>query len=658
MRFCCCLLLLAPFVVADVCLEFGEIELPPIALSNVPFSAQVSFQAAVSAAALNPNGSYTLEVKTMDQKTITTSSFGLFSSSGVQTTEKSIDVSLPAGRTEFEFVLTRPEHCAEDGVIKVSRAELRVVPAGLSILPPLATLIVAIATRHVIFALYIGVWIGCLLLYDYNPITAFARSLDTKIPGAIADTGHAVVLLFSWMLVGMVAVIGKSGGAQGLANRVIRRAKTSSAGQFSAWAMGLLVFFDDYANVLIVGNSIRPVTDRLRVSREKLAFIVDCTSAPIASIAPVSSWIGFELSLITDEFKNINLDKSAYMAFLQTIPLRFYPMFLLAFVVAVFTLQRDFGPMWKAEDKARRQDLDEAHDGNTINNELLEPKKGVELKWYNAAIPIGSVIILMFSGLLLDGYYTLKDSGADSFSFKDLFIASDSFRVLMWCGAIAIFVPVVLYAVQGIMTPKETTSIWIEGMKELMEPVLILTLAWTLGGVIKELKLSQWLIESLQDSISPTFLPTIIFLFSSLISFCTGSSWSTMTIMFPIVVPLAWSVTNKDYDGLVQSIASVLAGSVFGDHCSPISDTTVLSALATRCSVEAHVTTQIPYALTVAAVSILIGTLPVATDSAYSEWIALPLGIAFLWGLLYFIGKPISNFNIQPDETYSRTSTP
>lgn len=594
------LLLIAPFVFADVCLEFDAIKLPPIALSNVPFAAQVSFQAALSAVALNPNASYTLQVQTLDQKTIATNTFGLFSSSAVQTVEKSIDLSLPAGKTEFNFVLTRPEHCNDDGAVKISTAELRVVPAGLSLLPPLATLIVAIATRHVIFALYIGVWIGCLLLYDYNPITAFARSLDTKIPQALADTGHAVVLLFSWMLAGMVAVIGKSGGAQGLANRVIRRAKTSAAGQFSAWAMGLLVFFDDYANVLIVGNSIRPVTDRLRVSREKLAFIVDCTSAPIASIAPVSSWIGFELSLITDEFKNIKLDKSAYMAFLQTIPLRFYPIFLLAFVVAVFTLQKDFGPMWTAEDKARRQHPAEGNDGNAINNELLEPKKGVDLKWYNAAIPIGSVIVLMFSGLLLDGYYTLKDSGGDSFTFKDLFIASDSFHVLMWCGAIAILVPVVLYAVQGIMTPKETISIWIEGMKELMEPVLILTLAWTLGGVIKELELSNWLIEALQDSISPTYLPTIIFFFSSFISFCTGSSWSTMTIMFPIVVPLAWNVTNNDYDALVQNIASVLAGSVFGDHCSPISDTTVLSALATRCSVEAHVTTQIPYALSIA----------------------------------------------------------
>ncbi len=231
------------------------------------------------------------------------------------------------------------------------------MPGWVSILPPLLAIGLALLFRHVLVALFLGVWLGALLLADLSPIMSFARLLDTHLVGAMADRGHASILLFSLLLGGMLGLMTQSGGAKGLAAWASTDTRSRRRGQLTTWFLGLLVFFDDYANSLLVGASMRPVTDRLRISREKLAFIVDATAAPVASLALISSWIGVEVGYIADQFAHLGIERDAYLTFIETIPFRFYPILMLLFVFWVSFRGRDFGPMRRAEERSLVQGL-------------------------------------------------------------------------------------------------------------------------------------------------------------------------------------------------------------------------------------------------------------------------------------------------------------
>ncbi|MBN2365006.1 MAG: hypothetical protein EH225_02650, partial [Calditrichaeota bacterium] len=272
----------------------------------------------------------------------------------------------------------------------------RALPAILSILPPLLAILLALVTRQVIVALFFGIWLGVTFLYDYNPMLGFLHTLDEYIVNALGSSERISILIFSLVLGGMVGVISRSGGTQGIVKRLSTLATSPRTGQLATWAMGVLIFFDDYANTLIVGNTMRPLSDRLRISREKLSYLVDSTAAPVANVAIISTWIGYEISLINQSFNALGVTDNAYITFLKTIPYNFYPLYALFFGFLIAFLMRDFGSMYRAEMRTRRSGA-VLREGAVPISDLTETDvsgdKEIPLRWYNALIPIAVVIL-------------------------------------------------------------------------------------------------------------------------------------------------------------------------------------------------------------------------------------------------------------------------
>jgi Na+/H+ antiporter NhaC len=528
-----------------------------------------------------------------------------------------------------------------------ARGQTRVLPGWLSLLPPLIAIALALAFREVVISLLAGVWLGALYLYDWNPLTALWRTLDTYIVGAITDPGHAMILVFSFLLGGMVGIISRNGGTYGVVDKITRHAVGPIRGQLATYFMGLVIFFDDYSNTLIVGPTMRPLTDRLGISREKLAYIVDSTAAPVASIALISGWIGMEVGLIDDALTSMNLPYEPYVVFVQSIPYRFYPVLALFFVLMVILTDRDFGPMLKAELRARREGKvirDGARPASDFDAEVLTPKEGGPLRWYNAVVPILVLTIVTVLGMYFTGQSAVLSAGEADLGLSNVFGNGDSYLALIWGSFSACAVALVMTMAQRILTLAEALEAWTAGLKAMLFAFVILVLAWALGQITVDVQTAQYLIHLLTGNLDPRLLPVIVFVLCALVSFATGTSWGTMAIMMPVVVPLAVALSLEagypeatTYTILLGAVSSVLAGSVWGDHCSPISDTTILSSMATSCDHIDHVRTQMPYALLVGVVGMVVGDIP--TAYGMSPWISIVLGSAILLGILYWFGK-------------------
>jgi Na+/H+ antiporter NhaC len=445
----------------------------------------------------------------------------------------------------------------------------------------------------------------------------------------------------------MVGVFSRIGGTRGVVDQISRLATTPRRGQLATWLMGIAVFFDDYTNTLIVGNTMRPITDRLKVSREKLSYIVDSTAAPVACIAVITSWIGFEISLLGDAFTTLGIDRNPFTAFVASIQYSFYPILTLVFGLFIAASTRDFGPMLRAETRARTlgQVLDErAVPLSNIDEEVTFDAARAN-RWYNAAIPILVVVAGTFAGLVITGRSSLIESGAQEFTIMDAIRESNSFVALLWSSLSGCVVAILLGLVQRLASLTEIMNAWAAGVKSMAAALIILVLAWCIGAVCTDLHTADYLVTKVSGLLSPSFLPTIIFLIAAAISFSTGTSWGTMTILTPITVPLVVKVCELNTVGpgtqeaiLLSSISAILAGAVFGDHCSPISDTTIMSSMASGSDHIDHVRTQLPYALAVALIAVLIGYLP----SGYNlpSAISLVAGCAAMFGIVMLIGKP------------------
>ncbi len=521
-----------------------------------------------------------------------------------------------------------------------AEASVRATPAWLSLLPPILAILLALIFREVLVALFCGVWAGALVVHDYSPLKASLRSLDHYAVKAVADSDHASILLFSVMLGGMIGVITKSGGGLGLAGRVTRYAKDGLRGQLATWVLGVLIFFDDYANSLLVGSSMRPITDRLRVSREKLAFIVDATAAPVSSIAIVSSWIGFELAAIGEQLDGLGIDRDPFTTFVDTIPYRFYPLLMLCFGLFIILFRRDFGPMRKAEERARKTGL-LLREGAAPASDF-EDIEHPDPRAINALLPILGVVAIAILGMVLYGRAACIEAG-EEVTLRSAFANADSYKALLWASAGGGVIAVLSATLTGAMKANEALDAWVEGLKAMLLACVILVLAWSLGALCKELHTAQVVIAAIGDGLSPNMLSVTIFIVSALVSFATGTSWGTMAILFPLVVPLAHELAPGNEVILLGAISSILAGSVWGDHCSPISDTTIMSSMAASCDHVDHVKTQLPYALTVGVVSILFGELGTAFGW-YSPWVGLLLGAVALALIVRFVGKPIEEY--------------
>jgi len=532
--------------------------------------------------------------------------------------------------------------------------EVRVIPGWLSIVPPLIAIGLALIFKDVLISLYLGVFAGGLILFDWNPLAAFARSIDHFIMPSLADPSQAKIIIFTTLLGGMVGVISRSGGTRGIVERLTPYATTSRRGQLAAWVMGVLVFFDDYANTLIVGSTMRPITDRLRVSREKLAYIVDSTAAPVASIAPISTWIGFEVGLIGAAFAALGLDFNPFTVFIASIPFRFYPLLALVLGFTIAASGRDFGPMLHAERRA-------ADSGKLLNDgdqplaeyrsDLLEPPEGIKLRAINAVLPILTFVAVTLAGLYTSGSAALAESGetvsGGLFShWREVFAQSDSFTTLLWAALAGVVVAVALPLVQRTLTVRHTMEAMVEGFKGMLLALVVLVLAWSIGAVCGELHTADWVVSIAQGVLSPHWLPVLVFVLSAAVSFSTGTSWGTMGILIPLVIPIAHglSTTAGHHPGdsiyyvvMLGTISSVLAGSVWGDHCSPISDTTILSSTASGSDHIAHVRTQLPYALGIGVLGMLVGDIP--TAYGLPPWVSLIVGTVVIVVGVLWLGK-------------------
>ncbi|MFW2389885.1 MAG: Na+/H+ antiporter NhaC family protein, partial [Polyangiales bacterium] len=494
--------------------------------------------------------------------------------------------------------------------------------------------------RHVLVALVLGVWLGAFLISGMSFVASFARLLDTHVVNAIADRGHASILVFSLLLGGMLGLMTQSGGAKGLASLVSVDGASRRRAQVTTWFLGLLVFFDDYANSLLVGSSMRPVTDRLRISREKLAFLVDATAAPVASLALISSWIGVEVGYIADQFAHLGIERDAYLTFIETIPFRFYPILMLFFVLWVAIRGRDFGPMLKAERRA----LDEgavsrrgAQPASDFHEESVPDE--VPGRARNALIPVVVVVLVAAAGIYFDGRAKVLSSGME-LSMRAIVGEASSSAAILWGTGAGCLAALALSVGTGALSLGKSIEAWMSGMRSILFAVVILVLAWALGGVCRELDTASFLIGVVGDWLVPTWIPAAVFILAALVSFATGTSWGTMAILFPLVVPLAHQMAPGNETILLGTVSSILAGSVWGDHCSPISDTTVLSSMATSCDHMDHVRTQLPYALLVGVISLACAEFPVAAGW-YGPWVGLLVGATVMVVAFELLGRPV-----------------
>ena len=513
----------------------------------------------------------------------------------------------------------------------------------ISILPPLVAIALALAFRQVIVALVAGIWLGAFFVNGGDGMAAWTGLLDTfavYLRNALADPDHAAIILFSLMIGGMVGVVSRNGGMLGIVDRVTGWTSTPRRGQLAASGLGVAIFFDDYANSLIVGTTMRPITDRLRVSREKLAYLVDSTAAPVASLALVTTWIGMQVGLIGEAVAKIDgYDESAYSVFLHSIQYSFYPLLTIFFVFLVAWSGRDFGPMLTAERAARRDGVQapSGRRGGRLAAELdaMMPEPGTPLRSRNAVIPIAVLVFATLAGLWVTGRAA---AGADA-GLQAVIGNADSYRSLLWASLLSAIVAVVMTVSQKLLTMEEAIDAWMTGVKSVFGAMVILMLAWALSAVCGELDTATYLTGALGDTVHPGVLPTLVFILAALTAFATGTSWGTMGILMPLVVPLAWAIGGADLGAtsvIYASVASVLAGAVWGDHCSPLSDTTILSSMASGCDHIQHVRTQLPYAVVVGVVATLLGLLPAGFGLPW--WVGLATGAAVLTVALRLFG--------------------
>ena len=498
----------------------------------------------------------------------------------------------------------------------------------LGTLPVIAAVGLSVITKEVLLSIFIAVILGSFIVFLEGglPNSYFfgvENAVDLYILNAASDVDHMSVVLFSLLISGMVSVLKHTNGMGGVVHWVGRFAKTKRSAMFTTYFMGIVVFFDDYANTLVVGNTMKVITDKFNISREKLAYIVDSTAAPIACVALVSTWIGYEVQLIDEGIKSNGLQSivgNGYSSFLKSISYSFYPLITLVFIFLLIFLKRDFGKMLKVEMNHNKVDI------STNKPLVITPL-------YKGVLPILVLILVSFFGIYITG---------EGENFMHHIQTGDSYKGLIWGSTSAIVITILINFKSGL---KNIVDWVLKGFKDLFPAIIILILAWALNGVLKDLGLGIFLGSLLRDSgIGFQWLPLITFLLSSIIAFSTGSSFSTMSILFPIVISISTTYILDNSSGEIISIfycslASVLSGAVLGDHCSPISDTTILSSMATGCEHISHVQTQMPYALTVGGISALM----IILSSIFSvpSIVLFILSILLSYLIIRIVGKEI-----------------
>ena len=535
--------------------------------------------------------------------------------------------------------------------------EISVRPPNVSwtsLMPALLAVTIAIVTRRLLSALALGVVTGAVLAAADGSVTgpllaASAGSAKILLDVLTVDF-HVWIFLFTFSLIGMVNVATLSGGMAGLAEALGRLARGSRSTQMATAALGLAIFFDDYSNTVVVGSSMRPLSDRVKVSREKLAYLVDSTAAPIAGLALVSTWIGYEVSLIGDAMADLNLDGSPYALFVRTLPFRFYCLMTIGFVWLNIWLGREFGPMHDAQLRAETTGRVLRPGSRPLSGAAAPSPQGPPLA-RNALVPVLTVIFATLIGMALNGAGILAPDGLHlaklaDFDFARLMALEDNYLVQCrdggWVLALASLtgsaLAVVMGACYGRVQVLKLVRAWFSAWRILIFAFSLLILAWSIGHVNDQLGTGAFLVSSLADTLPSWLLPVLIFILAAVISFSTGSSWSTMAVLIPAAVPLAYHLGGPVL--MVVSVGAVLDGSIFGDHCSPLSDTTIMSSIAAGCDHLDHVRTQLPYAVVVGLSAAFMGYI---TATFLHPLISCAVALLAFWIILRLVGRPVDS---------------
>jgi len=513
--------------------------------------------------------------------------------------------------------------CADcEGTGQVEAAS-RYYKTIMALMPPVIAIVLALVTKEVYSSLFIGIVSAGLLVAEFKPIATLNTVLNDGFIGSLADSWNVGILIFLVLLGIIVSLINKAGGSKAFGDWAKKHIKTRVGAQLAIFALGVLIFVDDYFNCLTVGSVMRPVTDSHKISRAKLSYLIDATAAPICMIAPISSWAA-AVSGVVEGQNGLEL-------FIKAIPYNFYSLLTIVMILAISFMKFDYGPMRKHEFNAISGDIH--YDDNAVLEVEEEVDDGKKRSVWDLVFPVIILIVSCVCGMLYSGgFFT------DGVSFVDAFAGCDASVALSWGAIIALLITIVYLIARRVISFKDAMECVPNGFIAMVPPILILTFAWTLSGLTGMLGADVYvagLMENAAEGLT-NLLPAIIFLVAVGLAFSTGTSWGTFGILIPIVV----SVFSADSTILTVGISACLAGAVCGDHCSPISDTTIMSSAGAKCNHINHVSTQLPYALTVAAVSFVAYIIA----GFVQNWlivlpIAIVMMIAVLFGIKAFANK-------------------
>lgn len=486
-----------------------------------------------------------------------------------------------------------------------------------ALVPPVVAIVLALITKEVYSSLFVGIVIGGLFWSGFSFENTVLHVFQDGIVGVLTDSYNMGILVFLVILGIMVCMMNKAGGSAAFGRWASVHIKTRIGAQLATIVLGVLIFIDDYFNCLTVGSVMRPITDKHQVSRAKLAYLIDATAAPVCIIAPISSWAAAVTGFVEGE--------DGFSIFLRAIPFNYYALLTILTMVLLVVLKIDYGSMRVHEDNALRGDIYTTPDRPYADaqDDAVEEKGGV----IDLVFPILVLIGCCITGMLYSGGFF---SGV---SFVEAFSASDASVGLMLGSFFAFVITVIFYALRRVLKFTDSMACIPDGFKAMVPAILILTFAWTLKAMTDSLGAAEYVAGVMETAATGlvNFLPAIIFLVGCFLAFATGTSWGTFGILIPIVVAV-FQGTNETM--MIISISACMAGAVCGDHCSPISDTTIMASAGAQCNHVNHVSTQLPYAMTVAAVSFVTYVIAGFVQNA---WICLPIGIVLMTGTLFVI---------------------
>ena len=505
---------------------------------------------------------------------------------------------------------------------------------AISVVPPLLAIVLAVVTRRAILSLFLGIWSGGIIFTGSH---GFAQTLLWTAQSIGESLFHAKILMIVMFLGGGVALIWRLGGAMAIANAARSRLNSQRKVGLATWIFGMMWFFGDYSNTAIVGTTMRSMADELRMSREKLSYIVDSTAAPVATFG-ISSWIVYQLSMIEQGYEAAGIASEApgaFSVFLQSIPYNMYCILAVVMVGIIIVTQRDFGEMLDAEHRSWKHGKvlrDDAVPMQSAEDSLGDVvTDSPQLRYF--LLPVLSLVAVVFFGAAYTGA-TNAGSGAQLIDIVENAAFIDA---LLWGSFAFVGMGLVSGATGRLMDLEELMETVIDGFSMMITAAAILTMAWTIGTVTSALGTGVYVTEVAEPFISPMLLPVVVLFASAVIAFSTGTSWGTMAIVTPIAIPLAWGIGNSTPALLPVAVGTVFSGAIFGDHCSPISDTTILSATFTGADLIDHVRTQIYYALTV--VLVAAAMLLVWGATRITPLVLLPIGAVTLYGLVYVLSE-------------------